>query len=125
MMDGDVGRLMQTLGHLTDVEHLQHTSLATERAEVDLDALLEDVQLDMQPELRADGAQLTLDLGQAPAAVLVAPKVLRSMVYSLLNNAVKYRAPDRPPVVLVRAAQAGPRLVLTIQANGLGLTKAQ
>ena len=56
----------------------------------------------------------------------LSPKNLRSLVYNLLSNAVKYRAPDRAPVVHLRAYQTpqGPT-VLEVHDNGLGLDKAQ
>jgi signal transduction histidine kinase len=50
---------------------------------------------------------------------------LRSIVYNLLNNAVKYRAFDRPAQVWVRAEQQADAVVLAVQDNGLGLNQTQ
>ncbi|MDO7887001.1 PAS domain-containing sensor histidine kinase [Hymenobacter cheonanensis] len=125
LMDGAVRRFQQTLGHLTDVTRLQQAMLDQPTEAVDLLALAEDVRLDMQPELTAADATLTLDLAACPT-VYFAAKNLRSILYNLLSNAVKYRAPDRPAVVELRCRPAAPgQVVLEVQDNGLGLSEQQ
>jgi signal transduction histidine kinase len=46
-------------------------------------------------------------------------------VYNLLSNALKYQAPDRPPLVRIACEHVGPHFVLTVQDNGLGLSEQQ
>jgi signal transduction histidine kinase len=57
--------------------------------------------------------------------VSFAPQHLRSLLYNLLSNALKYRHPDRPPVVQLRCHHAATATVLEVQDNGLGLTLDQ
>ncbi|MEJ7663786.1 MAG: ATP-binding protein [Hymenobacter sp.] len=49
---------------------------------------------------------------------------LRSVVYNLLSNALKYRAPERPARIQVRAYPDGLHLRLSVQDNGLGINPA-
>ena len=124
MMQGAADRLKGTIGHLTDVAKLQQLyELPT--AEIDLAALVEKVQADLHPLLVAAGGQLHLDVAACPTLAF-AEKNLRSIVYNLLSNALKYRHPDRAPEVWLRtypAALNGSRsAVLEVQDNGLGLT---
>ena len=43
------------------------------------------------------------------------------MVYNLLSNALKYRHPDREPLVRVHSYFEGKYVVLEVQDNGLGM----
>lgn len=125
MMDGAVQRFQQTLGHLTDVSRLQQDTFDQPAEAVNLPALVEDVRLDILPELSAAGATLTLELGECPT-IYFPVRNLRSILYNLLSNAVKYRALDRPALVLLRCrpTEAG-HMVLEVQDNGLGLSEQQ
>jgi hypothetical protein len=63
-----------------------------------LAAVLDAVRLDLSPLLAR--AQLTVTAGLHDH---FPPHNLRSVVYNLLSNALKYRRPDRPAVVHLRA----------------------
>ena len=124
MMQGAADRLKGTIEHLTDVAKLQHLyELPTN--EIALVTLVEAVQADLHPLLVATGGQLHLDVVACPTLAF-AEKNLRSIVYNLLSNALKYRHPDRVPEVWLRtypaAIDGSHSAVLEVQDNGLGLT---
>jgi signal transduction histidine kinase len=123
MLQDTVTRFRTTIAQLTDISKLQrvHTGPAEP---VQLAAVVEAVRRDLGPDLAAAATELLVEV--APEVVVsFSPANLRSVVYNLLSNAVKYRAPDRPSVVRVHAATDGPSVVLTVQDNGLGLSKLQ
>jgi PAS domain S-box-containing protein len=124
MMQGAADRLKGTIGHLTDVAKLQQL-YELPAAEIDLVALVENVKADLRPLLAVTGGQLHLDVATCPTLAF-AEKNLRSIVYNLLSNALKYRHPDRMPEVWLRtypaAADGSRSAVLEVQDNGLGLT---
>ena len=123
MMDGAVTRFQQTLTHLTDITRLQYAH--EQPAElIDLPQLLEDVRLDLASLLDSTQGQLLLDAGTCPT-VYFSPINLRSIVYNLLSNALKYHAPDRPPVVRLQASCDAEHVVLAVHDNGLGLSGQQ
>jgi signal transduction histidine kinase len=125
MMQQAVERFQLTIAQLTDVTRLQ-LSPSQLAENVDLAALVENVRLDLSLEQAATEAQLQFDIAACPTIVFV-PKHLRSIIYNLLSNAVKYRAPDRDPVVQLRAHRSLDQsaAVLEVQDNGLGLSEAQ
>ncbi|MBG8555593.1 PAS domain-containing protein [Hymenobacter guriensis] len=118
MMDS-VERFKRTIDHLTEVSKLQkeHDAPATS---VDLAAVVEDVRQDLLPLLQATGAKLVIDVAARPA-IQFSEKNLRSVVYNLLSNALKYHSPDRPPRVDVRAHVRPGYTVLEVHDNGLGI----
>jgi len=123
MMQNAIGRFQLTIAQLTDLLHLQQAY--TERPEaVDVAATIEAVRLDLAPEFEATGAQLLVELTDCPTLSL-APQHLRSVVYNLVSNALKYRHPDRVPQVHLRCATQDGHTLLAVQDNGLGLAAAQ
>jgi PAS domain S-box-containing protein len=122
MMQGSVERFQKTIAQLTDISRLQQAHLHPAEV-VDLAALVEDVRLDLAPEL-IQGATLTLDLAACPTVAFSA-KNLRSIIYNLLSNGLKYRAPERLPVVQLRCHRYEHDVVLEVQDNGLGLDEVQ
>jgi PAS domain S-box-containing protein len=122
MMQNSVERFQKTIAQLTDISRLQQAH--SQPAEVvDLAALVEDIRLDLAPEL-AHSATLTLDVAACPTVAFPA-KNLRSIIYNLLSNALKYRAPDREPVVQLRCHRSQHKVLLEVKDNGLGLSEGQ
>ena len=122
LMQDSVNRFKRTIEHLTDVSKLQKEHGHPTEA-VDLAAVIEDVRLDMEPLIQAAHARLEVDVQAAPS-VSFSEKNLRSVVFNLLSNALKYRAPDRLPHVRLRAWHEDTYAVLEVQDNGLGLDAA-
>ncbi|QKG56887.1 PAS domain-containing protein [Hymenobacter sp. BRD128] len=123
MMEGAVERFQKTIGHLTDISKLQQAHAQAEEV-IDLVTLLDEVALDLAPELASTKAQLLVDVAACPS-LSFSPKNLRSIFYNLLSNAIKYRAPGRPPLIELRCHSQPGRVILEVQDNGLGLDEAQ
>jgi PAS domain S-box-containing protein len=123
LMQESIERFKRTIYHLTDIIKLQKVH-EPPTADVDLAALVESVRLDLLPQLTTTQAQLTVDLTACPSMAF-AEKNLRSIVFNLLSNALKYRHPDRAPQISVHCYPADQATVLEVQDNGLGLRKGQ
>jgi signal transduction histidine kinase len=123
MMQGSIERFQLTIAQLTDLAKLQqaHTQPAEE---VNLPELVEDVRLDLAPLLAEAHAELRINLDSC-TTLSFAPQHLRSIIYNLLTNAIKYRHPARTLVVALRCHALPGATVLEVQDNGLGLTAEQ
>ncbi|WP_310396743.1 PAS domain-containing protein [Hymenobacter sp.] len=123
LMQDSVNRFTRTIEHLTDLSKLQkeHDQPA---ARVPLAAVIEDVRLDLAPLLQQVGARLDVDVRKF-STVTFSEKNLRSVVYNLLSNALKYHHPDRPPEVRVRTRAEDGYYILEVHDNGLGLDLAR
>ncbi len=120
MMHDAVARFLKTLDHLTDVTKLQKTH-DQPTTHVNLAAIVEEVRLDLAAQIVNADAALIIDVADCPS-IPFAAKHLRSVVYNLLSNALKYRDPARPLRVELRCRRAAEYVVLTVQDNGLGLS---
>ncbi|UOG72855.1 PAS domain-containing sensor histidine kinase [Hymenobacter tibetensis] len=123
MMQGAVERFQKTIHHLTDVTKLQKEQIQPSQT-VDLAAVAQEVRLDLAPLLESTQARFEVDVDQCPT-ISFSQKNLRSVVYNLLSNALKYYSPDRTPHVRLRCFQVEGFSVLEVQDNGLGLNEAQ
>jgi signal transduction histidine kinase len=123
LMQDSVERFTRTIEHLTDVSKL-HRTFAEPAYPVLLAPVIEDVRLDLAPLLHDTKGRLDVDV-RAVSAVTFSEKNLRSVLFNLLSNALKYRHPDRVPEVRVRAHWDGAYAVLEVQDNGLGLDLAR
>jgi signal transduction histidine kinase len=121
LMQDSVERFKRTIDHLTDVSKLQREH-GRSAEQVPLAAVVHDVLLDLEPLVHSVGAQLEVEVADCPP-VTFSEKNLRSVVYNLLSNAVKYRAPERLPLVRVRAHCTDHYVLLMVQDNGLGISE--
>jgi PAS domain S-box-containing protein len=120
LMQDSVERFKRTIDHLTEVSKLQREhGPATEQ--VHLAEVVHDVLLDLAPVIQEAAAQLTVEVADCPA-ITFSQKNLRSVVYNLVSNAVKYRAPERPARVQVEAHCTKQHVIFSVRDNGLGLS---
>ncbi|MCR5889716.1 HAMP domain-containing histidine kinase [Hymenobacter sp. J193] len=122
MMQESVERFKRTIEHLSDVTKLQKEH-APPTTDVPLWPVVEDVCQDLKPLIVATGATLEVDVAACPT-VPFSTKYLRSVVYNLLSNALKFRHPDRVPQVQIRCRSEAAYVVLEVQDNGLGIEQA-
>ncbi|KAA9332094.1 PAS domain-containing protein [Hymenobacter busanensis] len=119
MMQGSVERFKRTIEHLTEVTKLQKEN-DQPASIIELKTVVEEVLLDLEPLIAETEARLDVNVATCPA-LSFAEKNMRSVVYNLLSNALKYRHPERVPHVQLRCHEADEYLVLEVQDNGLGL----
>lgn len=85
---------------------------------VDLGAVLAVVRDNLRLTAEACGA--AIESGPLPV-VTGDESQLVSLLQNLIGNAIKYRVPDRPPVVRVSAERAEAEWVVRVDDNGLGI----
>ncbi|MDQ2769502.1 MAG: PAS domain-containing protein [Bacteroidota bacterium] len=119
LMQDSADRFLQTITQLGAIGHLQQEA-GLVLAPTLLADVIRDVRLDLAPQIAALGAQVLVALEGFPTFPF-AEKNLRSVVYNLLSNALKYHHPGRVPLVHLRCRLATPYWVLEVQDNGLGL----
>ncbi len=84
---------------------------------VELGEILAGVARDLEMAVKEAGA--TLSIGPLPAVRGNHARLGRAF-QNLLSNALKYRAPDRPPRVKVTAAREGAQWIVSVADNGIG-----
>lgn len=85
--------------------------------------LLDEVELSLMHRIKNSGAIIKHDLSEP--VIHFSKKNLRSILFNILSNAIKYRSPDRTPVVTISTKKSGEFTILSIQDNGLGISDDQ
>jgi PAS domain S-box-containing protein len=121
MMQQAVERLSRTINVLTQVVKVQKEPQPSEL--LHFEQVLEEVKYDLSALLETARPQIELRLGMGQ--VSFPRQYLRSIVYNLLSNALKYRSPERTPLVKISTCREGDFIVFSVEDNGLGLSPAQ
>ncbi|MBF9255689.1 sensor histidine kinase [Pontibacter sp. 172403-2] len=110
--------LRSAVAELTDIRE-SDTDFAREAERVNFGNVLEYAQLALKDQIHETGAQVRAEIDEPE--VRLPRKNLRSVLYNLLSNALKYRAPGRAPEILVRTAISGEDTLLSVSDNGRGI----
>ncbi|MBA9078542.1 PAS domain-containing sensor histidine kinase [Rufibacter quisquiliarum] len=123
MMGGAISTLRRVITDLADVTRIQQDKDEVEK--VELHDILAEVKDSLRDLIYATGAEIIVDKLEFES-VKYSRKNLRSILYNLVSNALKYAHPERPPKITIRTrmAEAGEQ-VLSVADNGLGIPENQ
>jgi two-component system phosphate regulon sensor histidine kinase PhoR len=120
-MESSMINMQQIVSDLTDVRWQQHKYQAKEEL-LSFEHIIEDVRLTLAEQIEASQALITSDIGVSQ--VMFVRRKLRSVVYNLVNNAIKYRSDDRRPEISIKTAAEDGFMVISIADNGRGIPEA-
>lgn len=115
----DLDDVIKDLNTILDIK--RHTG---NYSEVDLDFCLNRVLKNLERPYKETSSIVKSDFSEANKIFGVAPYV-ESILYNLISNAIKYRHPDRPPVIRLRTKLNDDYVVLSVSDNGLGIDLTQ
>ncbi|MBF8965279.1 PAS domain-containing sensor histidine kinase [Pontibacter sp. FD36] len=122
-MNGALGTLKNVIADLSDVTKLKHEHEAPE--DVQIRDMLEDIKISLQPYIEHTGAVVQCK-GMDFETLRYSRKNLRSILFNLVSNAIKYSNPDRNPMVKISTTITESGVYeLSVQDNGLGLAPSQ
>lgn len=81
--------------------------------------LLSETIGEMQDVLRENLVEITCQF-HIPGVYSVR-QYLQSILYNLISNAIKYKAPERKPHIHIKSEQVGDSIQLSVKDNGLGI----
>ncbi|SMC87732.1 sensor histidine kinase [Pedobacter africanus] len=87
---------------------------------LDIGNILEDVRLSLAAQIQESGARISQHI-ECPEIKFVRRK-LRSIIYNLLNNAIKYTAEGQCPEVEIRCRKENDYFVISVSDKGIGMT---
>jgi signal transduction histidine kinase len=124
LVDASLRSLSTTIHDLAAVVQEQRHPSGQLTEAVVFAELAAEARLALRPELLATRAQLTCDFGALPTLPYVRSS-LRTVLFNLLSNSLKYHQPGRPLRVQVRTYEEPSGPVLEVQDNGLGIDLAR
>jgi PAS domain S-box-containing protein len=118
-MKQSIVRFKNTIVDLSEIAKIQAGDL-NDREKLRFKDITSSVMEDIQNLVTEANAVILEDYSGAEE-ISFSTKNLRSVLYNLLTNAVKYRSNDRNPVVQLKTYLENDYIVLTVQDNGLGI----
>lgn len=113
-----VNRLKNTIAELSEISKVQK-EISEDVQEVRIDQLANEVILSIKDAIESSQADIQFQFGINE--IRFSRKNLRSILYNLISNAVKYNSPKRKPVIHVKTKSEGGHIVLSVSDNGLGI----
>ena len=115
-----VEKMDALLGGLLRLSRLGRKALKNES--IDMDRLLCDVVTSMTYQVQKSGGAVEVE----PLLPCSGDAVQINQVFSnLIDNAIKYAAPERPPLVRISSRRADDRVIFSVTDNGIGIPLAQ
>ena len=87
---------------------------------VDIDEILNNIEWSLDNKIKSQGAIINRNL--EVKQIHFSKKNLRSIVYNLVSNAIKFKGNENP-VITIRTAKEGDTVTLSVQDNGIGMSK--
>ncbi|KQT53293.1 hypothetical protein ASG43_18935 [Aureimonas sp. Leaf454] len=109
---------VSTLLASTRAEHRNHL----DRRLTDLNLLVEEVRFNLSSMIDRHGASLR---SSRLPSLTVEPDLFRQLFQNLVENAIRHRSDDRPPVIVVRHEAEDNEDVISIEDNGVGISAAE
>jgi PAS domain S-box-containing protein len=122
MIYTSIEKFKNTIKDLTEVAKVQN-DLEEDLSHITIKEIVDEVKINIKQDIVFANAVFIEDFSSAPS-IYFSRKNLRSILYNLISNAIKYRSPERDPVVEIKTSRPdSSTLLLSIKDNGLGIKK--
>ncbi|WP_276165771.1 sensor histidine kinase [Zobellia alginiliquefaciens] len=111
--------LLETLENLNEVVAI-NTNINLEKKPVRLNQRIVSVKRNLKAFLVNNNAKIVNAISEH-TSIKVIPAYIDSILMNFITNAVKYRHPDRPPLITLNTVNENGYVVLSIEDNGLGI----
>ncbi|MBL4677439.1 MAG: PAS domain-containing protein [Mucilaginibacter sp.] len=111
--------LSSTMGYLDDIVKMQ-AEISKGTKLVEFQKIFDNVESALHTNIVSADAEIHTNFSQAPFINYV-PAYLESILQNFLTNALKYKHPDRKPVINIITYKNGNEVYMTFEDNGLGI----
>ncbi|SEW42896.1 chemotaxis protein CheB [Chitinophaga arvensicola] len=118
MIGTSIKRFKENLRELAEVGKIESEAVK-EVQEVEIGSVLDEVFFSIQDKMQAATAVISRNL--AENKLIFSRKNLRSILYNLITNAVKFRAADRPLKIEISTRKENGFLLMEVKDNGIGI----
>ncbi|WP_100614259.1 PAS domain-containing sensor histidine kinase [Confluentibacter citreus] len=122
-----LGKIKPVVNHLMDVfNELVESIQVKQDTEMKSDHIilkdcLEKVLIGFETQIQEYDADIQIDLNQA-STIYFPQKYMESILTNLISNALKYKSPDRKPIIKIATKkEANNAVILSVADNGLGI----
>ena len=118
LVDNGIKTIHELINELTDTRKEQHT-YRTEAQLLDFEHILEDVRLTLTDQIRSSGAVIKSVV--EVSELTFSRRKIRSILFNLVSNAIKFKNPDEKPEILITTRREGSYITISVKDNGIGI----
>ncbi|CAN5425083.1 hypothetical protein BH23BAC1_BH23BAC1_35390 [soil metagenome] len=118
MVNISINKFKETINDLTEITKIQKQT-SEDIEEINFEEKLETVKVQIQNMIRNSEAKIHTHF--IIPSVKFSSKNLQSIMYNLISNAIKYKAPGIPPEIHISTLIEDGCTVLSVKDNGLGI----
>ena len=122
ILESSIKKMKSIITELTDVRKIKH-KFKEEEELLDFENILEDVRLTLAGTIMESGAKMSTDINVFQ--ITYSRRKLRSIVYNLVNNAIKFHSPNCLPEILITTKMEKKFVVISVKDNGIGIDEAK
>lgn len=117
MLSSAVIKFKKVIVDLSKIGHIESEMLELEL--INVDEMIDDITTSIQDKVSATNAHITKEL--KVAEIKFSKKNFRSILYNLVNNALKFKSPGRDPEILITTEALPGFTLLSVKDNGIGM----
>ncbi len=122
VVENALTKMNKIITELTEVRKREHKYEAKEEL-LNFEHILEDVRLTLNDNIIAANAIIKNEINISE--IIFSRRKLRSILYNLINNAIKFKAPNRQPKIVISTNQNKDYVVISIKDNGIGIDESK
>lgn len=122
ILENSIKKMQFIIKELTDSGKLRAKDKIEEEL-IDFQTIIKDVRLTLSGTINESKAVINSNLNVTQ--ILYSRRKLRSIVYNLVNNSIKFHSPDKAPIISITTNKEKKYVVITIKDNGIGIDKSE
>lgn len=88
---------------------------------VDFEEIIRHVKQTLDNQISQTNTHITSDIMPGAGRIFSIKSYIKSCIYNLISNAIKYRAPDRVPEIAINITRDDDKYTIKISDNGIGI----
>lgn len=122
IVDTALIKMHKLIKELTEVRADEYKYKAEEEL-LNFEHILEDVRLTLSDNIIAANAIVRSEINISE--ITFSRRKLRTIIYNLINNAIKFKATERQPKIIVTTKKENDFIVISVTDNGIGIDKSK
>ncbi len=122
IVDSALTKMHKLIIELTEVRKGEYKYKAGEEL-LNFEHILEDVRLTLNDNIIAANAKIISEINISE--ITFSRRKLRTIIYNLINNAIKFKSTERQSKIVVTTNKEGEFIVISVKDNGIGIDESK